>query len=317
MVTTYILRRLLIVAPLLAGLSVILFLMVSYMPGDPIDLMVSPDLGPEQAAQRRAQLGLDQPIYVRYANWVVEILQGNIGYSFITRQPVAKMIWERVPATVLLMGLAMLLALVIGIPLGIASALKKGTWTDNIATLVAFGGISVPNFFLAIVAIYVFSVKLHWLPSAGMSNPGADFSLMDRISRLIMPMIVLSFYPLATFMRYMRSSMLEVIRADYVRTARAKGLSERVVVYKHALRNALLPVITLLGLQFRWLFGGSVIIERIYAWPGIGRLMVDSVFSRDNAVVMAIVMISAIMVIAGNLMADISYAFVDPRIKYD
>jgi len=150
-----------------------------------------------------------------------------------------------------------------------------------------------------------------------MSNPGADFSLMDRISRLIMPMIVLSFYPLATFMRYMRSSMLEVIRADYVRTARAKGLSERVVVYKHALRNALLPVITLLGLQFRWLFGGSVIIERIYAWPGIGRLMVDSVFSRDNAVVMAIVMISAIMVIAGNLMADISYAFVDPRIKYD
>jgi len=160
-------------------------------------------------------------------------------------------------------------------------------------------------------------VKLHWLPSAGMSNPGADFSLMDRISRLIMPMIVLSFYPLATFMRYMRSSMLEVIRADYVRTARAKGLSERVVVYKHALRNALLPVITLLGLQFRWLFGGSVIIERIYAWPGIGRLMVDSVFSRDNAVVMAIVMISAIMVIAGNLMADISYAFVDPRIKYD
>jgi len=132
-----------------------------------------------------------------------------------------------------------------------------------------------------------------------------------------MPMIVLSFYPLATFMRYMRSSMLEVIRADYVRTARAKGLSERVVVYKHALRNALLPVITLLGLQFRWLFGGSVIIERIYAWPGIGRLMVDSVFSRDNAVVMAIVMISAIMVIAGNLMADISYAFVDPRIKYD
>ena len=302
--------------PLLLGVSIICFFLVVMMPGDAIDLMVSPDLAPEQAAIRRAQLGLDQPIHVQYFRWMGEVLSGNLGFSVVTRLPVAESIFERLPATLLLMGISLVFSLAIGVFLGVISALKQRTATDSIATVGAFLGVSIPNFFLALCAIYIFSVVLGWLPSSGMRTPGAPFSLVDRVTRLIMPVMVLSLESVAIITRYMRSSMLEVVRADYIRTARAKGLHENLVVYKHALRNALLPLVTIMGLRLRWLFGGSVIIERVFSWPGIGRLMVDSVFQRDTSVIMGIVMISALLVVSGNLVADISYALVDPRIRY-
>lgn len=314
--SSYAIRRVAMMIPLLIGVSIILFTLVNLMPGDAVDLMVSPDLAPEQAELRRARLGLDQPIHIRYVRWVGEIVQGNLGYSSTTRRPVSESIRTRLGPTILLMGSALVLSLIVGIFLGTISALKQRTATDHAATLAAFVGVCVPNFFLALLAIYFFSVTLGWLPSSGMRTPGMPFSLADRLSRLIMPVLVLSFQSIAIFTRYMRSSMLEVIHADYIRTARAKGLSERIVVYKHALRNALLPIVTVLGLRVRWLFGGSVIIEQVFSWPGIGRLMVDSVFQRDTGMVMGIVMISAILVMIGNLLADIAYAVVDPRIRY-
>lgn len=314
--SAYAVRRIAIIFPLLLGVSIILFALISLMPGDAVDLMVSPDLGADQAELRRIRLGLDQPIYVRYIRWMGQLLTGNLGYSTTTRLPVAESIVERLGPTLLLMGLALAISVVGGVLLGTVSALKQRTVTDHVATLGAFAGVCIPNFFLALCGIYVFSVILGWLPSSGMRTPGIPFSLVDRLMRLIMPVAVLSLESIAIFTRYMRSSMLEVIHADYVRTARAKGLAERSVVYKHALRNALLPIVTVLGLRLRWLFGGSVIIEKVFSWPGIGRLMVDSVFTRDTGVVMGIVMISALLVMLGNLLADLAYAVVDPRIRY-
>ena len=313
---SYLIRRILIIFPLLVGVSIVLFTLISLMPGDALDLMVSPDLGREQLELRRERLGLDQPIYIRYIRWMGELVQGNLGFSTTTRRPVAEMIGARLGPTLLLMGTALVVSLVIGVLLGTVSALKQRSLTDHVATLGAFAGVCIPNFFLALVCIYLFSVILGWLPSSGMRTPGMPFSLLDRVSRLIMPLFVLSLQSIAIFTRYMRSSMLEVIHADYVRTARAKGLAERSVVYKHALRNALMPIVTVLGLRVRWLFGGSVIIERVFSWPGIGRLMVDSVFTRDTGVIMGIVMISALLVMVGNLLADVAYAIVDPRIRF-
>ena len=312
----YALRRIAMIFPLLLGVSIILFALISLMPGDAVDLMVSPDLGAEQAELRRIRLGLDQPIHVRYVLWMGELLTGNLGYSTTTRLPVVESIVDRIGPTLLLMGLALVISVVGGVLLGTLSALKQRTTTDHVATLGAFAGVCIPNFFLALCGIYIFSVILGWLPSSGMRTPGIPFSLVDRLTRLVMPVAVLSLESIAIFTRYMRSSMLEVIHADYVRTARAKGLAERSVVYKHALRNALLPIVTVLGLRLRWLFGGSVIVEKVFSWPGIGRLMVDSVFTRDTGVVMGIVMISALLVMLGNLLADMAYAVVDPRIRY-
>jgi peptide/nickel transport system permease protein len=316
-VLRYILRRILISVPVLVLISIASFLIITAMPGDPVDMMIDPSVGAEALEKRRAALGLDQPIPVRYARWLREVATGNLGYSMLNGSPVSNRIGERIVPTVLLMGSALLLSLALAIPLGILSAIRQNSPFDYLATVLAFVGVSTPTFFVGLGLIYLISVKLDLLPTSMMQTPGAPFSLWDRVQHWILPTVVLGLNQVAIFTRYVRSSMLEVLGQDYVRTARAKGLAERMVVVRHALRNSLIPLISLLGLQIPLLFGGAVITEQIFVWPGIGRLTVEAVFQRDHPVLMGLIMMTAVLVVIGNLLADVAYAVVDPRIRYE
>jgi peptide/nickel transport system permease protein len=316
----YILRRLLISIPVLFGITLVSYFIISLAPGDPVSAMVNPEqiseLGPGWLEERREELGLNDPLPVRYGKWLSQVVQGNLGYSYIDRQPIADKISERIWPTLKLMMTVQILALMIALPIGILSAVKQYSLIDYLATIFGFAAISIPAFFLALAAIYVFAVKLQWLPSAGMATIGKPPSFADSAKHLILPAVVLGLGQAAPLIRYTRSSMLETIRQDYVRVARAKGLNERAVIGRHALRNALIPLATVVALTLPQLLGGTVIIEQVFAWPGMGTLAIKAVRSRDYPVIMAINLIGAVAVVASSLAADIFYAWIDPRVSY-
>jgi peptide/nickel transport system permease protein len=254
---------------------------------------------------------------VQYGRWVGNALAGNFGKSYQHNLPTAQLVRERIPNTVLLSGTALLLAVALAIPLGTVSAVYRYSWIDYLATVVAFAGVSIPVFWLAILLIIVFSVQLGWLPSAGMVTVGAAFSLRDLIAHLVMPAIVLATFPLAQLTRYVRSSMVDVLGQDYIRTARAKGLRETSLLARHALRNALIPMLTVLGVLTPRLLSGAVITETIFAWPGLGRLAVDAAITRDYPVIMSVTLLVSALVIVSNLVTDVLYGLLDPRIRMD
>jgi peptide/nickel transport system permease protein len=312
----FIIRRLLIALPVTLLITLIMFVIINLAPGDPIDMFVGQQgLKPDEIERLRADLGLNEPVYVRYVKWLGQLFQGNLGYSYLDNQPVIHRLAERLVPTVSLMIFVILLSHAVALPIGVLSAIRQYSWLDYLATGVAFFGVSFPNFFAGLVAIYIFSLSLGWLPTGGLETMGAGFSVADRLYHLLLPGMVLAFREMGVLVRYTRSSMLDVIRQDYVRTARAAGLSEWSVTFRHALRNALLPLITMLGLMIPRLFAGVVIIEQIFQWPGMGRLAIEAILSRDYPVLMGLTLGSAVAVLVGNLLADILYAMADPRIR--
>ncbi|MFH1386822.1 MAG: ABC transporter permease [bacterium] len=296
----FLINRIFQLVPLLIGISLISFFVMHLAPGDPTSLFIDPNVRPEELARVRANWGLDQPVYIQYFLWLKNAIFLDFGKSYTTGQPVIAEIAAKLPMTLMLMIPAFILMLLITIPIGVISAVKKGSWFDNIFTFLSFAGMAIPTFWLGLMLMLVFSVKLHWFPAVG---------------NIILPLITMTIGSLAGMTRYQRAAMLEVLNQDFIRTARAKGLPERVVIYKHALRNALIPIITILGLSLPDLFGGAFIIETIFAWPGMGRLGVQSIFQRNYPMIMGIVMFSAFLIILGNLFADLAYALVDPRIR--
>lgn len=281
----------------------------------------NPDFTAEDLARLRAKYGLDDPVPVRYLKWLGNLAQGDWGNSFASKQPVLQEISDRLPNTVLLMGVMLIVTLLVAIPLGIISALKQYSWVDHTLTTVAFAGNSLPVFWFGLMLIIIFHVTLKrpdgtpLLPGSGMATLGAPFSLVDRIEHLILPVAMLALVSAAGYMRYMRSSMLDVINQDYVRVARAKGLKENMVIYKHALRNALIPMVTLIALDIPSLFGGALFTETIFAWPGIGRLYFGAALKADYPMVMAVLVIYSGLIILSNLLVDVLYTLLDPRIR--
>jgi peptide/nickel transport system permease protein len=316
----FFIKRVLQSIPILFGITIMTFFIMQLAPGNPMETMINPKISPEEMRRMRDSLGLNDPIYVQYITWMKEILQGNLGYTVKTGQPVGQLILERLPATLLLTGSAFVMAFVIGIPLGVYSATHRYKVQDYFLTVISFVGISIPSFFLGLGMIFIFALKLGWLPTSGMVTIGSDFSgltlLADYLSHVIMPATVLAMPTIAIVMRFTRSSMLEVLNQDYIRTADAKGLSKNVVYLKHALRNALIPVITIFGLSIPFLFGGAYITEYIFNWPGMGSLGIQSIVAREYPVIMALNLFTSILVMSGNLLADILYAWTDPRIRY-
>ena len=310
----YLIGRLAHALIVLVAVSVITFFIIHLAPGGP-SILNNPNMTPEEVEAIRHNLGLDQPIHVQYFKWLGQILRGNLGRSFVDGQPVLSLISSRMPATLLLAVSTLAVAIVGGILLGAICAIRAYSWLDSLVSLISFIGVSVPSFWQGIVLILVFSVSLRLLPSAGMYTIGTGFSLGDRLSHLLMPTLVLGTFTTAAILRYTRTSLMEVLREEYITTARSKGLSERLVIYRHALRNALLPVVTSIGLMLPPLIGGSAIVETIFAWPGIGRLAVDSALGRNYPVVMGITVIISVVVVIVNLLVDVLYAYIDPRIR--
>ncbi len=320
----YVLRRLLMMAPLILGISVLTFAILKLSPGDPATLSASLNskIDPGYITKLRAAYGLDQPVYVQYWRWLRSMLTLDFGRSFMDNRPVLTVIAERLPATLLLSGMSEVLLFLVAVPLGILAAYYQDRWLDRFTTVFAFVGFAMPTFWLALMLMLAFGVQLGWLPVSGiMSVEGEYLPLYQRVgdvlSHLILPLAVTTYGGLASVSRYARTSMLEVIRQDYIRTARAKGLSEFQVVFRHALPNALIPIITLLGLSLPSLIGGSFIIESIFAWPGMGLLGYEAIMSRNYPLVMGIGILSAFLTLMGNFLADVGYALADPRVRYD
>ncbi|MDR7542868.1 MAG: ABC transporter permease [Armatimonadota bacterium] len=313
----YLVRRLLITIPILLGITVMSYFIMTLTPGDPVRMLVDPSMSEADVEIRRRALGLDQPVYIRYVKWLNELAHGNLGYSFTTGAPVAARVGERIMPTLKLTVTALALSYLIAVPVGVLVAYRRYTWIDYVATFLAFLGISLPTFFLGLAGIYVFALRVRWLPVGGTMTLGGDGGFLDAVHHLILPASVLAVAGAGALTRYVRSSMLEVLGQDYVRTARAKGLVEAVVLRKHALRNALIPVITLAGLQLPALLAGAVITEQVFEWPGMGRLTIEAINQRDYPVLMGITLITALLVLAGNLLADLTYSLVDPRIRYE
>jgi peptide/nickel transport system permease protein len=328
-VLRYLLRRVLLAIPLIFGIVTLLFFVINLAPGDPTLIMVRPGMRPEVIAQMRANFGLDQPLPVRYVKWLVALAHGDFGYSYSHSRPVAAVIGDMLPNTLLLSTAALAVAFVVGMLIGIVQAVRQYSVADQGLSVVALFFYSMPSFWLALMLILTFALfarnvwgwPIYFPPSGTRSIDYDSFDLphklVDRLRYMVLPVTALSLVLAAGIARYTRGSMLEVVRQDYVRTARAKGLPERTVIFKHALRNALIPVITLLGLYLPVLFSGTVYIEYVFAWPGMGNTIVGAIGTRDYPVIMATSMIFAVMVVAGNLVADVLYAVVDPRIKYD
>ncbi len=321
--TQYLIRRLIQAVLTLLAISVILFGLISSVPGGIMSAYEeNPDFSAEDIARIEAKYGLNDPVPVRYAKWLGNIFKGDWGNSFVSKRPAILEVKERLPNTITLMGAMLVVTLLIAIPLGIISAIKQYTIFDHIATTIAFAGQSLPVFWFGLMLIIVFHVTLKGadgkplLPGSGMMTLGAPPSFWDRIEHLILPVTMLALVSAAGYMRYLRSSMLDVIHEDYVRTARAKGLRERMVLYRHALRNALIPLITLIGLDLPSLFGGALFTETIFAWPGIGRLYFTAALKTDYPVVMAVLIIYSALIIISNLLVDVVYAALDPRIRF-
>ncbi len=317
--TTYILRRLIQAVFILIIVSLLVFFIMRLLPGDPIIIYVAQTaeleaMPPEMIDSLRAKFGLDQPIIVQYFNWVGGIFQGDFGESIFYHEKVSALMLERFPVTLHLGVSALILGAILGVLAGLLAAIRRGKWVDKIITPLTYVGITIPVFFIAILMIYTFGLRLGWFPISGYTWPLDDFWQSTR--QIIMPVICMSVFSLAANARQMRSSMLEVIHQDYVRTAWAKGLSERRVITRHAVKNSLIPVITLMGIGVGITIGGSVIIETIFAIPGVGQLMVSSIFGQDYVVVQAITFVIAVIILLVNLAVDISYGWLDPRIRY-
>ena len=309
----FILRRILIAIPTLILVSIFVFALQKLLPGDPILVMAGEDRDPEVIALLREKYHMNEPIVVQYLYWAGDVLRGDLGISLRTNEPVLDLIASKLPVTIQLAVMSMIFAFLIGIPAGILSAVRKGTWVDWLANLVALSGLSIPNFWLGIMLILLVSVNLGWLPASGYESPWVD--PWKSLTTMIMPAFVLGTALAATLMRHTRSAMLGVLQADYVRTARAKGLRGRVVILKHAFRNAVLPVVTLSALLFGELLAGAVLTEQIFTIPGFGKLIVDAVFNRDYAVVQGVVLCTAVGFILMNLIADVLYVILNPRLR--
>lgn len=317
--TAYIIQRLLLSIIVIVLVTLYVFAVMHLLPGDPLTLYMAENqlqnLPSEKVEELKHEFGLDKPILLQYVHWMLNVFRGDLGKSIFFREKVGILIAERMPVTLHLGILSFLFSSVIGILFGIICATRRGKWIDTSFTILANLGITTPSFWLGILLIYIFSLKLGWLPVCGYTSPFKDFWLST--SQAIMPVFCLSLFSIASLTRQTRSSMLEVIRQDYVRTAWAKGLKESVIISRHTVKNALIPVVTLLGMHVRVIFGGAVFIETVFSIPGIGRLMVQGVFGQDYQVVQAGVLITALVVMLSNLIVDISYGWIDPRIRYD
>ena len=322
---SYIAKRLLIMIPMLLGITIISFILMNMAPGDPVMMYIDVEKGPptpEEIARVRAELGLDKPVIVRYGVWLKNLLMGDFGYSMVSRQPVLTEVQSRIGTTLTLSILSMGVSFVFGMLVGVICALKQYKFIDYFLSVLAFIGLSVPSFWLAMMMILLFTNKLGWLPSVGLVdvnlvNPTFAQSLIDRARHLIMPVIAMSLSSIGSWARYQRAAFLEVIHQDYIRTARSKGLNERVITFRHALRNAALPIITILGMSLPGLIGGAFLIESIFGLPGMGRLGTNAIMSRDYPVIMGVTLFSSILVLFGTFLSDILYAVVDPRIRYN
>jgi peptide/nickel transport system permease protein len=316
--TTFILRRIILALIVLIIVTLIVFMAMRILPGDPIYMiMTSGDMTNatlQQIEEVRREFGLDKPLIVQYGNWLAGVVHGDFGTSIVGRVPVMGEIGRRVPITLNLSVLALCVAVIIGIPAGIICALRRGTWIDTMVTVLANAGITIPIFWLGVMLIYLFSLQLHWLPVQGYTSPFVDPG--KSLRQIIMPVFCLSIFPLASMARQTRSSMLEVMRQDYIRTAWSKGLKERMIVTRHALKNGLIPVVTLLGMSLSNIIGGSVLMETVYNIPGMGRMAVNAVFNHDYPVVQGFILLIAMTVLTVNLIVDISYGWLDPRIRY-
>lgn len=307
-------RRLLQTIPLLIFVSIVCFAMIKLAPGDPVLSFVTPNMHAEDIERIRHNLGLDKPAYVQYFLWIKEAVTGNLGYSLVNHQPVMDQILDRLPATAGLMGSALALAVLLAIPLGLLAGANRGRWIDKLVNLIAYVGISVPLFWLAILLIYYFSIHLHWLPSMGMRTIGVNTAL-DVLKHGIMPCVVLAFSFLAVYVRYIRSSTIGQLREDYVQIQYAYGSTKRIVMLRHVLKHVLLPIITLLGMSMGELVAGAIVTETVFSWPGIGSLGMTAVRGMDYPVIMGITLFSSVMLILGNLAADLLYGVADPRIN--
>jgi peptide/nickel transport system permease protein len=310
----FILKRLVAMIPVILLVSVIVFYLIRLTPGDPAVAMLGEEATPETVAALRHEFGLDQPIPVQYGIWLSKVVQGDLGYSTRSHQPVLEAILERLPATVELTLFALVISLAIAIPTGIISATRRNSAADLIVTTIALVGVSMPSFFLAILLIFIFSLNLRWLPPIGFTPIIKD--LGANLIGMILPAITLGTGAAAVVARLTRSSLLEVLGQEYIRTARAKGLAERAVIYVHALKNAMIPVVTIIGLQVGALLGGAIITETIFVLPGVGKLAVDAIFSRDFPMIQGVVLFLSLVFLASNLAVDVLYAFLDPRIHY-
>jgi peptide/nickel transport system permease protein len=326
----YLLRRLLGSIPLLLGILTVIFFIIHLAPGDPTARFFNPNVSPEVIEQMRRNLGLDQPLHIQYFKWLSAFLRGDFGYSFGQMRPISEILPEVLWNTLQLTLISLVIIFVLGMLIGIVQAVRQYSLADNVLTFLALFFYSMPSFWLALMLILLFSLKAAqwglptWLqfPAAQMMSVGAEYlppgaQLVDRLEHLFLPTVALGIGSAAGVARYMRGSMLEVIHQDFIRTARAKGLSERTVIFKHALRNALIPIVTLLGLYLPFLLSGAVLVETIFSWPGMGRLIVDAIFQRDYPLVMATSFVISAIVIFGNLISDVLYAVVDPRIRND
>ena len=309
-----ILKRILQIIPMLFIISIISFFLLQLAPCDPIRLYVTPNMKPEDIERVRTSLGLDQPIYVQYIKWLTELLQGNLGYSIRSNQPVLGLILERIPATIGLMGISLLLTLAIAIPLGLLSSILENSYIDKIFNVFAYIGLSIPSFWLGIILIDFFSVRFQLLPSTGMRTIGMD-TFADLIKHSILPIITLTLQSCAIYYRYVRSNAIAELKEPYIEFEYSKGLSKFEIVQKHVLKNVLLPVITLLGMSLPSLITGAFITERIFSWPGMGSFGIDAIYNLDYPIIMAITLFSGALLIIGNLLADITYQLVDPRIR--
>ncbi len=316
----YIIRRVLQAIPLLFLVSIAMFGLIHLLPGGPVGVFLNPRLSIQGRLNLEARFGLNDPLPVQYIKWLVNVFQGNFGFSFATNQPVTDVLAEHFPPTLELFTSALAIALVIAIILGTISAVRQNSATDYIVTSISYFGLSMPVFFFALIVQEVFGVKLHILPTSGVATAGVAFDAFngawDNINHLLLPMFVLATGFIAEWSRYLRSSMIEVKKQDYIRTAQAKGVSTVAVLMRHALRNALIPLVTVVAIDFGAIAGGAAITETVFAWPGVGRLFLDSLDARDYPVLLAMLVIAAVAVVTANLIADILYAVIDPRIRY-
>ncbi len=312
----FLLRRVAVSFPLLLAISVVSFLILNAVPGGPLSAYEnSPGITPADLQRLEHTLGLDQPLHVRYLSWFAHFITGDWGYSYATQQPVLQMIAERIPNTLYLMGTVYVVTLLIAVPIGVFTALRQYSAADHIVTGVSFAGLSMPTFWLGLLLIILFGLNLRLFPLGGMASAGAGFDVLDRLHHLVLPVVTLSVVGVAHYSRYLRSSMLETLGLDFIRTARAKGMAERRVVLVHAFKNAALPIVTLAALDLPELFAGALVTEQIFGWPGMGRLFWDAATRADYPVLMGVLAVSASMIVFANLAADLIYAYVDPRIR--
>ena len=314
----FIAKRLLMAVPVFLIMTFALFMLSNMMPGSPVDVLtMESELSPEARAALERQLGLDKPLPVRYGIWIVNMLSGDMGTSIVTKNPVSSMIADRLFPTLLLTLSGILLAVVISVPLGMLSAYRPYSFIDNFSSFLSFIGSSAPSFFISLSLVYIFAVKLGWVPAQGMYTAGVPKTIPDLLRHLILPTFVIALHMVGNLLKQTRGSMLEVLGEDYVKTARSKGLKEHLVLIKHTLRNALIPIVTSIGLSLPFVIGGSVVVERIFSWPGIGTLMITSILNRDYPPIMGVAVVICVVVLVFNILLDILYSILDPRISYD